>query len=219
MCFSAGASFGAGVILSAIGIASLKKTNEPSQYAFASIPLIFAVQQISEGFLWIALSNEGYARMENISTYIFLFFAQIVWPSWVPLAVLKFEPDIKRKKILRLLFGIGLVVSAYMAYCLIAFPVDALLIGNHISYIQNYPVTAGRFGGVLYLIASITPALVSSIKKMPALGFAILISYVIALAFYKGYIVSVWCFFAAVISGIVYFILPRVENTVKLGEA
>ena len=40
MCFSAGASFGAGVLLSVIGVASVKKTSSSSQLIFASIPFV-----------------------------------------------------------------------------------------------------------------------------------------------------------------------------------
>ena len=46
MCFSATASFGASIVLTGIGVASLKQVKEPAQYPFASIPLIFGVQQL-----------------------------------------------------------------------------------------------------------------------------------------------------------------------------
>ena len=57
MCFSASASFGAGIVLTGIGVASIKKSDTRSKSLFASIPLIFGIQQITEGFLWLALSN------------------------------------------------------------------------------------------------------------------------------------------------------------------
>jgi hypothetical protein len=49
MCFSAGASFGAGIILAVISVASLKKVKHTPHNFFAIIPLIFCIQQISEG--------------------------------------------------------------------------------------------------------------------------------------------------------------------------
>src|SRR5687768_10161521 len=116
MCFSAGTSFGSVILLSSVGLASLKKTENRSQTFFAAIPLIFAVQQLSEGFLWISLTNGGLKNVETLTTFTFLFFAQIVWPSWVPFAILKLEPNEKRKKLLKVLFGIGLIVSSYLAY-------------------------------------------------------------------------------------------------------
>ena len=98
MCFSASASFGAGIVLSAIGIASIKKSETKPQLFFASIPLFFAVQQITEGFLWLALSKPDYALLRWPATYIFLFFAQVVWPFWVPFAILMLEKEQKQKK-------------------------------------------------------------------------------------------------------------------------
>ena len=55
MCFSANASFIAGATISAIGVVTLKKVKAPSQIVFASIPLIFGVQQLSEGVLWLTI--------------------------------------------------------------------------------------------------------------------------------------------------------------------
>lgn len=78
MCFSASASFGAGVVLSTIGIITFKKTEAKSQLVFASIPFIFAVQQISEGFLWLALANPSYAFLEKFTSHAFVFFL----PKW-----------------------------------------------------------------------------------------------------------------------------------------
>lgn len=51
MCFSPEASFAGGIIISAIGVATVKKIHNPSQLVFASIPLFFGVQQITEGVL------------------------------------------------------------------------------------------------------------------------------------------------------------------------
>jgi hypothetical protein len=49
MCFSAGASFVGGVIISGIGVATVREVHKPSQLVFACIPLFFGIQQIVEG--------------------------------------------------------------------------------------------------------------------------------------------------------------------------
>lgn len=216
MCFSAGASFGAGIVLSAIGVASIKKAKSSSQIIFAGIPLIFAVQQITEGFLWLSLSNPGYAPLQQVTTYIFLFFAQVVWPVWVPFAILKLEPKERRKKSEKVLVGIGALVSVYLAYCLLIFPAEAKIVEYHISYEQNYPAAIARYCGFLYIVATIVPPFFSRIRRMWMLGTAILISYVITTIFYTDYIVSVWCFFASIISIAVYAILYELNNPNKI---
>jgi len=213
MCFSTGASFGAGVVLSLIGVASIKKAQTSTHIFFASIPLIFAIQQISEGFVWLSLSNPVYASLQYISTYTFLFFAQVVWPVWVPFSILMLEKKEKRKKNEKLLVAIGGLVSLYLAYCLLSYHVEARIIGYHISYKQNYPTKLSNYGAVLYIIATIIPPAFSNIKRMWMLSIAILISYIITTIFYVDYIVSVWCFFASIISIAVLTIMHEIRNS------
>lgn len=200
MCFSASASFGAGVILSVIGVASVRKGPSSAKLFFASIPLLFAAQQITEGFVWLSLSHPVYASLKQATTFLFLFFAQVVWPAWVPLAILKLEPKERRRKSEWILVGIGALVSLYLAYCLYNFHVEAKIIGYHISYQQDYPPAIANYCGGLYVMATIVPPFLSRIRRMWMLGTTILISYVITTIFYTDYIVSVWCFFASIIS-------------------
>lgn len=215
MCFSATASFGAGIVLSVIGIASIRKAEKKSQLFFASIPLIFAVQQISEGFLWLALSHPEYASLRWPATYIFLAFAQIVWPFWVPFSILKLEQDDRRKKIGWALMGIGTIVSAYLAFCLLSYHVEANIKGLHIAYTQDYPAGLSNYGGLFYIIATIAPPFLSSVKRMPALGAAIFISYGVTILLYTDYIVSVWCFFASIISIAVLSVLYGMKKSFR----
>lgn len=200
MCFSAGASFGAGIVLSTIGIATLKKAHSPGQLPFALVPLIFSVQQFTEGFVWLSESNADFSAFQQPCTYIFLFIAQVLWPVWVPFSVMKLEPREQRKKMHTMLAAAGALVSLYLAYCLVNYPVESGAAGYHISYKQDYPASLSRYSSVLYIAATVLPPFFSSIKRMRWLGTAILISYIITAIFYEDYVVSVWCFFASVIS-------------------
>ena len=218
MCFSASASFGAGIVLSVIGVATLKKVQQPSQIPFAALPLIFAIQQFSEGILWLALPNPAYLILQQVIAYIFLFFAQIVWPVWVPIAILLLEKKEKRRKTQKIVAGIGMLLSCYLAYCLISYHVEAKIIGYHIFYEQDYPTLNQTYGLAFYIIATIVPAFISHIKRMWMLGVTILISYIISDIFYEQYIVSVWCFFASIISISVYAIMTEIENSYKKSD-
>ena len=196
-----------------MGFASIKKAQQPSQIAFASIPLIFSAQQITEGFLWLALSNSTFAPLQNVTTYIFLFIAQIIWPFAAPLATLILTKSKSRKQIQKILLVIGAVVSLYLAYCLLSFNVEAKIISYHISYEQDYPKALSKYGGVLYIIATIAPSIFSGIKRMWLLGTTILTSYIITTIFYVDYIVSVWCLFASVISVAIYLIMHELYKS------
>ena len=91
MCFSAEASFVGGVIITAIGVATIRKVHKPSQIIFACIPLFFGLQQIAEGFLWLALQNPEFAGIQKPAMYWFLIMAEVFWPFMVPLSVLQME--------------------------------------------------------------------------------------------------------------------------------
>lgn len=215
MCFSAGASFGAAIVLSTIGIVSIKRTQTPKHIVFAAIPLIFAVQQLSEGILWKTLPNFESIATQKAMTYIFLTFAQVVWPLYVPFSIWLLEKDNKRKTILALLVGIGAIIATYLSYCLLNFHVEANIVGYHISYFQDYPLSLKSYGAVLYILATIAPLFVSSVKNMWVLGLTILVSYIVTALFYEHYVLSVWCFFSSLISIMVYVIAMQLDSPKK----
>jgi len=215
MCFSASASFGAGLVLTGIGVASIKKIHHRSQLPFASIPFLFGVQQLAEGILWVTLPNPDYIVMQKITTYVFLFFAQILWPIMVPVSILLLEKNVLRKKIQQVLVGTGLIVGSYLGYCLYSFHVEAKIVGYHIIYLQDYPILLNGFSFIIYALATILPPFFSPIKRMWMLGVSILISYVVTAIFYEHYILSVWCFFAAIISLSIYAIMIEISNLEK----
>ncbi len=207
MCFSANVSFGASIVLASIGVASIKKIRQPNQIYFATIPLLFSIQQISEGIVWVSLTNSDFNFLQNPSTYLFLFFAQVIWPIWVPLAIMKLEHFKSKRRLYLFFLIIGIVIAFYLGMCLFLFPVQAKIIGYHITYIQNFPARVRNFGELMYGLATIIPPFLSQIKKMWIVGITIMISYIITAFFYEEYILSVWCFFASIISIAVFFIL------------
>ena len=54
MCFSATASFSAGTVLTMLGVATLRATRRKAEIPFAASPLLFGLQQIVEGLLWLS---------------------------------------------------------------------------------------------------------------------------------------------------------------------
>lgn len=215
MCFSASASFGAGIILTTIGVATIKKVHDPNQFFFASIPFVFGIQQFSEGFLWLALTFSKYAFLEQIFAHSFLFFAQIIWPILIPISIFLLEKKGRRELLQILLIGIGTIVSIYLGFCLISYPIQAKILGQHISYKQDYPIVLRHYGGLLYFIATVLPPVFSSFKKVWVLSFAIFTSYLITFIFYDDYIISVWCFFASILSGLIFYLLSTVQASSK----
>ena len=207
MCFSAQASFAGGIIISAIGVFTIRKVHKPSQIIFASIPLFFGFQQIAEGILWLTLPLSGFDGLQKTAAYTFLVMAQVIWPVMIPLSVLFMEESEKKKKILKVLLLVGVILSIYYASCLIFFNVHPQIKGYHIQYNNDFPVFLMPFAFILYLTSTITPLFVSSIKRTHLMGIFMTLSCLVTAIFFTQYLTSVWCFFAALLSGVVYWIL------------
>ena len=207
MCFSAGASFTAGAVISTIGVASLREVSNPSQRLFAAIPLIFGIQQFAEGCLWLTLQNGDYAIIQKISAYVFLLTADALWPVIIPLSVLLLEEDSKRRKILRILLFTGIILASYYAYFILFFTVTPQILNCHIYYDTFTPESLMIPAFLIYLSVTITSLSVSSIKNLHVLGILMFLSCVVSVIIYTKNTTSVWCFFAAVISGMIYYII------------
>lgn len=231
MCFSATASFGASVILGTVGVIAIAKAKTKPQKVFATIPLIFAVQQLSEGLLWLSLKDSALGSWQSTLTYIFLVFAMAVWPFWISLTVRLLEKDAKRKKIMNVLLAIGTIVAITVGFVLFLYPVQAMTplcltcpmsstpsINQHIHYEFSFPpVAKGLIGTftVMYIMATIITPFVSSIKKMKWLGVVFLGSYLFAVIRYNNFVVSVWCFFAALLSFVALWIILDLRKSVS----
>lgn len=227
MCFSATASFGAGIVLSAIGVASIRKARKPAHILFAAIPLIFAIQQISEGFLWVYLPIQGQVFMQKSMAYSFLFFAQFFWPLWIPIATLMLEEKERRRKIQFVWVAAGIIVSVYLLIGLVSHHLQASIVGYHITYDIDYHNFFRKYSGLFYIAATVAPSFTTHVKRMWIFGTTIFISYVITAIFYEHWVVSVWCFFGSIISISIYIIIEHLnpenkqsglQNTLAIGH-
>jgi hypothetical protein len=217
MCFSAMASFTGGVIICSIGVATIRKVYAPSQIVFACIPIFFGIQQIVEGIVWMSFQNSEYAGFQKPASYLFLVMADLFWPIMTPLAMLLMEKELKRTKILKLLLSIGILLSVYNAYCLYSFVVEPSIVGYHIDYHVAFPelLRLPAFG--VYLISSVVPLFVSSVKGTRVMGILMTLSCLITILFFTQYLTSVWCFFAAAISMVIFWMV-KVEKNIHFVE-
>jgi len=207
MCFSASASFGASSLLAGAGIVAVKKVESPRMLAFASLPILFGVQQLSEGMLWLTFSNPELDSWHNTSIYLFIFFAQVIWPIWIPFAVWLMEPDKARKKKIFSFMLMGGALSTYILYCLFAYEVSAVIESRHIRYELHFPNLVLRRS--LIFLTSVVPIFLSSLRWMKLLGGALLGALILTFIFYTHYVISVWCFFAALLSALVLLIIAN----------
>lgn len=199
MCFSASTSFTASVLLAALGVVALRKTNKHT-WMMSAIPVIFAVQQAAEGVVWIGIHN-NLSSLVHVGSYTFLFFAFVVWPSWICRSLYYIENNPTRKYILSIAMYAGHALSAFLAIALIVAPVYTSTVDHHIAYAvgQSQYYTPA----IVYLIVTVTPFFLSRYRIFWTPGVLLLISWGVTMLVWQDAFISLWCFYAALISAFI----------------
>ena len=201
MCFSATASFSAGALLLGIGALTLKSVKRRREWPFAAIPLLFAIQQLIEGVIWLTFSADA-PLLNTVMTHAYSFFSHVLWPVYLPVAVMMIEPPGGRRRTLAALVLAGSAVGAYLLYVLVAFPVVSRPTGLHVEY--NSPHFFAAAVMTLYLVSTTVSPLLSTLRGVKVFGALALLSFGAAYYFYATWFISVWCFFAALLSTVIY---------------
>ena len=201
MCFSATASFSAGALLLGIGTLTLKSARRPRELPFAAIPMLFAIQQLVEGVIWLTFRVDA-PLLNTVMTYVYSFFSHVLWPVYVPVAVWLMEPPGWHRRALLAFVAAGAGVGAYLLYMLWEYPVVSRPIGQHVEYVSPHFFAAATM--TLYLASTTLSPLLSTHRVVKVFGVLALSSFAAAYYFYATWFISVWCFFAALLSAVVY---------------
>ena len=185
MCFSAPVSFTAGVFLCAAGAVLIKRLQNIKFLPLALIPLFFAVQQFAEGAVWLHFHP-------RLATDIFLFFAFMFWPMWIPFAFWVAE----RKKHSLILLLLGILIAIYLAVDV--FTTQATFYTYSIRY--GVPERKDYIPFFVYLGVIALPLFLSQIKRMWVLGVLTAGSGILIAFIDAQFLVSLWCFLAAFFS-------------------
>jgi hypothetical protein len=202
LCFSATASFTAGTALSAVGAVTVHKSRGRSELPLALVPLLFGVQQLAEGALWLSL-RRNLPMVQSWATYIFSLFSHVVWPMFVPFAILLVETSRRRKSAIKIFQVLGISVGLYLFFFLVRFGVTAHVHRRSIFYDSPHFYILAVL--VIYLGATCLSGLFSSHRCINAFG---VLAFVLAIVAYQVSVttfVSVWCFYAAVLSLLIFF--------------
>ena len=205
MCFSAEASFIVSGTLSIIGISTIKQAQLKKDWFIAIIPLIFALQQLTEGLLWVALQNPDseLAQTTHWLAGLYGIFIGVIWPVFAPLAIYREEGDAQTKRVVASMLLAGVGLAAYTIIGMIQEPIVASIINHSIHYAHQ--VEGQQFVLAMYLFATCAPFILSSRKLLNLTGMIITLGFFVAFFVYQQTFASVWCFFAAIASGLIYF--------------
>jgi hypothetical protein len=211
MCFSATASFIVGGSLTVVGVATLAKATRRSDLPFAAIPFLFGIQQSVEGLLWLSLQHDM-AMLRTVMTYLFTLFSHLIWPAFVPFAIARMEEGLPqkiepwRKNTMWGFRAIGALVAMSLLALVATQPLTAV-VNVHIIYVTpffyDWPMM------VLYIAATCIVALFSRHPLIRLFGLTVFAFFFVSWWFYTEAFFSVWCFFAAILSGIIYLHFRR----------
>lgn len=218
MCFSAGVSLGAAAVLAGVGSASINRNASPRLRLLAAMPLLFAAQQGAEGVVWLTMGDTASAGLHQLGVRAFLGFAFVVWPAYAPASLYSAERDPRRRRILRVVALWGALVAASAALLLARWDPVASIAGHSIRY-ANIGGENTLLNGLLllaYVVPTVAPFLVSSTTLARALGGAFAASLIVTLVVERSSLTSVWCFFAALISGLILLAVAREQSSVTV---
>src|SRR5277367_405717 len=205
MCFSAAANFVGSTALGAVGVVTLTKVKHRRELLFASLPILFAVHQFIEGFVWLGLDGRLSPAVAHDMGAAFMLYAQGLLPWLLPLSVMLFEPTAKARRRMMPLVILGGATTLYILWALTAFPTEVYVKGNSIVYMNQ--ATNNTAVAVFYVIATCGSLFLSKIRPMILFGVANLTILLIVLAYKQYAYTSLWCAYAAIASVIilVYF--------------
>ncbi|WP_396273326.1 DUF6629 family protein [Hyphomonas sp.] len=210
MCFSETASFAVAAACAFAGALAVFKSPSLNHLPLAAVPLVFAVQQASEGLVWRTLDQVVGLPAPGWPATLFVFIATVVWPVFVPLSVLLAQEDGHRKRIIAALTATGCLVSLVFVVRLVNADVTASVAGASIQYTSQIKpgvslplwLLSEAQGGTDWILVPYAVATIGALacSALPALRlFAGLVAavLVVLLAADQDTLVSVWCFFAA----------------------
>lgn len=224
MCFSATASFVTTGVLVPVGILSIYKARSigPEYAPIAAFPLLFGIQQFFEGLLWLSL--DGIVSIDaHTMAMVFLFFAYFWWPFWVPFAAWRLEHGQVRRPLFLLIcllgfaFGTALFLPLLLDRSWLNFTlVKASILYEPVLIFDNVlPRWAVR---LIYALLVAVPLVLSSEHQVRTFGVIILSSVVASALVFEYAFVSIWCFFAALISVYILWILHRTGEDIDIAR-
>ena len=201
MCFSATANFVGSSALGAVGVVTFTRVKHRRELLFASLPLLFAIHQFIEGFVWLGLDGTFSPAVTHNMGAAFMLYAQGLLPFLLPLSVFLFEPTAKARGRMLPFLVLGAATTLYILWALTAYPTEIYVKSNSIVYINQ--ATNNTAVGALYVIATCGSLFFSKIRPMIIFGMANLIILLVVMEVKRYAFTSLWCAYAAVASVII----------------
>ncbi len=126
---------------------------------------------------------------------------------FAPIAAWLIEPNLWRRRLIALCVLTGAAVSTYLMVKMLGNPYTASAASGHIAYSNGVSYPKGI--EIPYVLATTISLLLSSHRLIQLLATVILGGFAVAWWSYHQSYISVWCFFAAVSSILVYLFVRQ----------
>ncbi len=197
-------------MLAVIGFDAVRHVHRRHDHlALAALPLLLAAHQVDEAFVWWGLQGHVSATVGRVATWVYLLFAFVVLPVYLPMAVLALEPLGRRRTAMLPFLALGSVVSVVLLAALLHGPVTAELRPYHLSYGTGLPAGLLIIGG--YVVATCGALLFSGYRRLALFGVVNLVAVAVLAGLTISGFASLWCAWAAVTAGFIAVQLRLVE--------
>lgn len=186
-----------------IGIMTLRKVSTPNEVIFANLPILFALHQFTQGFVWLGMYHLIEPRALQMAESIFVFYAQGFLQFLVPFALWLIEPAGLRKNLIGLLTVLGALLMVYTLWGLSVQPTSVSIEHGRLAYLN--PWTDTLWVGVIYVLTTCGALMLSSSVAVQLFGWFNLIGLTIIYLLEPYAFTSLWCLYAAMLSVMLYF--------------
>ncbi len=210
VCFSPEADLIAGIVITAIGVDTLRSVEHPAERPLALLPLIFGAHQLIETVVWWGVDGCVGEGASQWSTWLYLAIAFGLLPWFVPWAVQRIEPRPRRRSLMVQLTVLGAAVSVILMWALSLGTVEVADAGYHLDY--SVPISYGGLVVALYVAATCGSLLLSSDRYLAIYGAGnLMVVAALSVLLYTG-VISLWCVWAAITSVAIAVHLRRTDS-------
>ena len=201
----------------------LARTNhQPNYVPLALVPFFFGVQQLVEGLEWTAIDQGRIEPLTTMGALGFLFFAYCFWMIWIPWSAWSISRSTDSRGLQNRLRWVAIVatVLGIAFYLPVVFNPPAVQpavhstgrllydVSNLHSVIHNF-VNTEPVGELVYWGFIVLPLIAVADKAVKLFGVLIFVSIFLTWITYSATFNSVWCFYCAVLSIVVIWIVNR----------
>lgn len=215
MCLSPQVDLVAGVAITVVAVDAIRHSRSGRTVPLALLPAIFAVHTFTAAFVWWGAQGVVSPAVGEAAAWFFMFVAFALLPIYVPVSILLLEPHGWRRDALLLLAGAGAVAGIDFLIGLVEGQGRAVACDFYIDY---QILGSATISGLLYVAATCGAMLLSGYRPLMYWGVLNVVVVLALSAAAKQGLPSLWCFWAAITSLFVAWLMRRLEREHTEGD-